>query len=233
MFAIRLVVACLFFSSFATAQEADTQSVGEGGFFSGPPPLGFFPDGAESRFFELLRSTSHISQVPFSFEETVELSSAIARGYLIEVIPGRVFSRKRRPEGEPLQTILLKIQASYALKGNPQGVYLVQYVADESLIRELNEELYTRELLFLLAPASTFFDPADVEISTPSEAETELSNGRPVYDLTSRASLFTMSAAGKLTSPLGPVREFEDLYRNMTSLEELSSYIENIRSQPR
>lgn len=228
----KLLLICVIFSYEATGQDGNavaTRNGSQDGFFPGPPPLGLFADESGARFFGLLRNSHALSEVPRSFEEIVAQSRAIARGYLVEILPGRSFTSKSRPAIPPLQTVFLKIQASRVIKGEAQQFYLVEYVAPWSMAWELSDELYSRELLFLLYPAVKYF--VDAEITTSSEASKLLIDDPPTYNLTLRSSLFTISENESLTSAIDISREFNALYADIPSLDELESHILNLQAQ--
>src|SRR5690606_5692852 len=109
-----------------------------------------FPKRQGTRFFEILAATYQTTERPFSFEETVSMSSVIGRGYFADVIPGRAISHKRRPGLPPIETVLLKITASSVLKGDYRQFYYVEYPSANTMIDELRQGLYAGEILFLL-----------------------------------------------------------------------------------
>lgn len=220
------------FSFAAIAQEIVPDSPNaEGqadGVSYGRPP-GWFDDSPGSEFFEILRSGVDIDYVPLTFEEVVDGASVIARGYLVDVIPGRSITHVRRPRLPAVQTVLLKIGTSTMLKGDYKTFFYVEYPGNWAKSSQLSNKLFTGELLFLLRPASSFYRSEDAEIAASTEAD--LVGGIPIHSFVVGSSLFTMSEAGELTSPINISREFGDLYVNTTSLDELQSMIVGIHSQ--
>ena len=73
-----------------------------------------------------------------------------------------------------------------------------------------------------------FGDYSDIKVST--QAEAELANEKPLYQLTRLSGLFTISGSGALSSPLNLSGKLLELYMNVRSLEELESRILSIQA---
>jgi hypothetical protein len=200
-------------------------SFAETGHANTPVP-GAYTDGPGLEFFKMLRF-GQFDYAPTTFDETVEKSSVIAKGHLLDVIPGRSIGRTTAPSSPSMTTVFLKILPSKLLKGNREDYYLVEVPASQRMVSELREELYSGELLFLLLPAGNFF--TNPRISVSSEAQAEWISGKPLYMLTMHSTLFTISGIGNLASPLDVYYAFHDLYTELLSLEELESHILSIQ----
>lgn len=207
----KILLACFLTVSSSTAQEA-----------------GFGPTN-NLGFFDLLNASFRTSERPYSFGETVVVSSVIGRGYLSNVIPGRKIANKSERRFPPLDTVLLEITTLNVIKGDYERVFYVEYPISHSVIGELRNKIYTGELLFFLSRAGTFYKPEDAEISISSEAESALGD-QPLYELTVNSRLFTMPPDNRLTTPLGYSAQLEDLYADIASFDELQSRIEAIQS---
>jgi hypothetical protein len=205
----KLLLSGLLFSSILVAQEVS--------------------DDSGTRFFQMLKAVFHSTERPITFDEAVATSSVIASGNLIKVIPGRSIGSSAAPGMPPMNTVLLKIRPSRVLKGDREEYYLLETPASNLMVSELNETLYTGDLVFLLRPASErFISP---EISIWPEAQAELSHDKPLYQLTRRALLFTPGASGRLEAPLDYHREFSDIHANIGSIAELEAHIIDIQSR--
>jgi hypothetical protein len=194
------------------------------------PVPGAYTDGPGLRFFEML-TFGQIDYSLTSFDETVEKSLVIARGHLLDVIPGRRVSFTAAPDSPGMHTVFLKILPSTLLKGNRENYYLVEIAPSQQIASELRDELYTGELLFLLTPASNIF--VNSKISVSPEARAEWFSGKSLYTLTMRSTLFTITASGNLASPLDVYWAFDDLYTKTRSLDDLESHILSIQGGQR
>ena len=230
----EFLLSCLLLSSFANGQQvapdphalhapADELS-------SDHRSYGRYTEGPGLRFFQMLSASTQSLDAPFSFEEIIERSPVIARGYLIQVIPRRSIADAQQPLMPAIETVLLKLGVSDELKGGRQDVYLVEYAAHSSMVSKLNEEIYRGDLLVFLQPAHSFFGE-DARIAISKAAEIELSNNQPLYSLALQSTLFTLSGSGHLTSPLDASPFFSDLYATIYSMDELASHIADILSR--
>ncbi len=202
------------------------------GFLPGPPANpGTYTDSSGFRFFQILRFTLQARDIPATFDELVEQSSVIVRGSLSEIIPGRsIVSRAAGHGGSPLPTVFLKIVPTNVLKGSRDDYYLLETVASFESFRELQEEIYTQDLVFLLRPADNWLiEPA---ISLWPAAQAEFDQGKPLYQLARRSMLFANSGTGNISSPLDPTRRYIELYTNLHSLGELEQHIRDIQADP-
>lgn len=157
----EFVLCCLLISSFANAQQVSPDSHA----LDAPADElsthyrsnGLYMDGSGLKFFQMLRASYSSLDIPISFEEIIERSSVIARGYLIQVIPGRSITHAQQTLMPAHETVLLKIGVSDVLKGDRRDFYLVEYPAYSSIIGALNEELYRGDLLVFLQPRACVF----------------------------------------------------------------------------
>lgn len=189
--------------------------------------LGAYAEGPGLRFFEILNGAVHFQHRPLTLEEAVATSTVIGKGNFAEVIPGRSVSTFLIPDDIPINTVFLKIVPSNLLRGARQDYYLVGTIAPREMLSELKVELYTGEVVFMLQPASNILQ--DPKIAVSAEAQAEWMYGAPLYSLTKRSTLFTISGTGNLSSPIHVDREFADLYEDVRSLDELESRISEIQ----
>jgi hypothetical protein len=210
--------------SLCAASASIAQEVRAVGSFLEPAPYpGVFRDEPESDFFRILR-TRHVQEAPFTLKETVDMSTVIAKGYFVDVMPGRTITNTRRESMPPIQTVLLKIQTTWVVQGDYRSAFYLEYPMHWSNLDRLNETLYRNEILFLLGPPIEFYGSYSTATLTSAEAAIELGDEQ-IYGLVLQSGLFTMSKSGGLTSAIDVSQDYGDIYERIQSLDELTSHI--------
>lgn len=215
-------------SSISAAQEVGGDVSQDNNTFILPsvPPPGIFLDEPESDFFQVLRAR-HIQEVPYTFEETVDMATVIGRGFFVDVLPGRTIQNTRRPGIPPISTVIFKLQTTHVVKGNHQANFYIEYPMHWSNLSRLKETLYRGEVLFVLGPPPEFYAAFSVDVRTSAEAAAELGD-HELYGFVLQSSLFTMSRSGDLTSAIDFSQDYGDLYSRIRSLENLATHVRDL-----
>lgn len=223
-----LLLLCWFVTATAAiGQDSETQARGiDRGDLQ--VALGRYTDGTGMRFFQLLGS-ARFRYPPMTFDEAVETSSVIVRGYLVDILQGRAIQRSGvSPTVPALNLSFLKIVPSNVLKGDREDYYLVEVPATLEMVEELKMGRYSGELLLLLSPSHNWFDSPEITLWPDAQAEWAL--GKPLYELTRPSMLFALTGTGRLASPLDASQELMDLYTNFNSLAGLEQHIVAIQA---
>lgn len=219
----RLLFLCCFLTAtVAIGQDDGPESRGVERGDSRVVP-GAYTDGPGMRLFQVL-GWAHFSYPPMTFAEAVETSSVIVKGYLTEILHGRTIRSSLVSRSSPgMNTAFLKIVPSNVLKGDREDYYLVEVQAPAGNMDELKAERYDSELVLLLGPGHNWVLSPEITLWPDAQAEWALE--RPLYDLTRRSMVFTMTGTGKLASPLDPYHPIEDFYENFDSLAAVEAHI--------